>query len=475
MTKRRPPRDPETEALVEKARALGLGDQIPDTDVANARRLAQRYGEAFRFTVEAGWFAWDGRRWARDEKGVRIQAAAVETARSIFDEIKDSPKRDAVMVHAKRSQSRRSIESMVVLCRSEEGIPIPITDFDADPWVLNLANGTYDLKRWFLRTHRRGDLISKIVEVQFDAEASCPRWLEFIGRVTDGNGELIAYLQRFVGHLLAGDTSEQCLHFLYGLGANGKSVFCEVILRLLGDYAIAAGVDMVMLKRVGGIPNDIARLRGIRAALMNETAQGSRFDESKLKDLTGSDTISGRFLHQEFFHFNPTHRIVIRGNHKPTIDGTDEGIWRRLRLIPFTVSIPQDEQDRDLLRKLEHELSGILNWAIAGCKQWQDQGLNPPSIVMEAAAKYREESDVLGRFIEECCEVRPLAQVKSSALFKRYQNFAEASGERWIPSKDFPGELERRGFHKARRAAGFLFQGLELRIDQDDDRFGTLN
>ena len=167
-------------------------------------------------------------------------------------------------------------------------------------------------------------------------------------------------------------------------------------------------------------------------------------------------------LAAEFFDFRPTHRIVIRGNHKPAINGTDEGIWRRLRLVPFTVSIPADEQDRDLLRKLEAELPGILNWALQGCREWQTEGLKPPGIVSEAVRAYREESDTLGRFLSECCEVKALAQVKSSALFKRYQEFAQTAGERWMTAKDLPTEMARRGFTWKRTKTGGMFQGLEL-------------
>jgi putative DNA primase/helicase len=436
---------------------------IDDTDIANAKRLAARHGQDLRFTVERGWHVWDGRRWAVDEKGVQVQARAKDTALAIFDEIRGAPDRDARMRHAKRSQSKNSIEAMIWLTRSEPEVPARLTHFDADGWVLNVKNGTLDLRTGELRAHRREDLISNIVEVEFDPEADCERWDAFLWRVTDQNDELYAYLRRFVGYLLVGDTSEQSLHFLYGLGDNGKTIFSEVLMRLLGDYAMAASPDMIMLRRHVGIPNDVARLRGIRAAMMNETTQGARFDESKLKDLTGGDTLTARFLHQEFFDFRPTHRIIIRGNHKPAINGTDKGIWRRLRLVPFTVAIPPDEQDRDLLRKLEGELPGILNWALQGCREWQVEGLKPPPLIAEAVRQYREESDTLGRFLAECCEARSLAQVKSSALFKRYQEFCEQAGERWIPAKDFPAEMERRGFtHKRGTGGTRLFHGIEL-------------
>jgi len=449
---------------MDRARADAAPEEILDSDMANAARLAARHGQDLRYTAARGWHAWDRRRWAQDEKGLRVQALAKETAKSIFSEIQAAPDQAALFRHARRSQSKASIDAMVWLTRSEPGIPTLITDFDKDGWVLNVANGTLDLRTGELRPHRREDLITNIVEITFDPAAECELWDSFLWRVTDRSDELYVYLRRFVGYLLVGDMSDQSLHFLYGLGANGKSVFCEVLMRLLGEYAVAVSPDLIMLKRHGGIPNDVARLRGVRAALMNETSQGARFDEAKLKDLTGGDTLTARFLHQEFFDFRPTHRIVIRGNHKPAINGTDEGIWRRLRLVPFTVTIPEDERDHQLLSKLEAELPGILNWALQGCREWQADGLKPPPIIADAVRAYREESDTLGRFITECCEVRKLGQVKSSTLFKRYQEFAEAAGERWVASKDLPHEMQRRGFIWKRTKAGGIYEGVELNV-----------
>lgn len=444
--------------------------QILDSDVANAARLAKRWGQNMRFTVARGWFAWDGRRWAADEKSVLVQGMAKETAKSIFDEIGDAEYPKQIFRHAQRSQSKGAIDAMIWLARSEPGILAEITDFDANGWVLNLANGTLDLRTGELCAHRREDLLSNLTDIQYDPEADCELWDGFLWRILDRNEDLYGYLRRFVGYLLVGDTSDQSLHFLYGLGANGKSVFCEVLMRLLGEYAMAVSPDLIMLKRHGGIPNDIARLRGVRAALMNETSQGARFDEAKLKDLTGSDTLSARFLHQEFFDFKPTHRIIIRGNHKPAINGTDEGIWRRLRLLPFSVTIPEEERDRYLLQKLELELPGILNWALQGCKEWQAHGLKTPQIIAEAVNAYREESDVLGRFIAESCDTGKVFQVKSSMLFKQYQQFCEAAGERWMPSKDFPHELQRRGFTSKRLKTGVIFEGIALSVPEPTEQ-----
>jgi putative DNA primase/helicase len=437
--------------------------EILDSDIANAKRLGVRHGKNLKFTPERGWLVWDGQRWAVDDRSIQVQAFAKDTAVAIVEEIEDARDRDALMKHAKRSQSKSGVEAMIWLTRSEPGIAARLTDFDKNAWALNVRNGTLDLRTGILRPHAREDLISNLVNVDFDPNAECELWDAFLWRVTHRNDDLYAYLWRFVGHLLAGDTSDQSLHFLYGLGANGKSVFCEVLMRLLGEYAMVASSDMIMIRSHGGIPNDIARLRGKRAAFMNETTQGARFDEAKLKDLTGGDTQTARFLHQEFFDFPPTHRIVIRGNHKPSINGTDEGIWRRPRILPFTVQIPVEERDRDLLRKLEGELPGILNWALRGCREWQDGGLKPPTIVTDAVNQYREESDTLGRFVAECCETHPNAQVKSSSLYKAYKDYCEQGGERWMSVKDFPAEIERRGFvYKRERTGTRIYTGIAM-------------
>ena len=449
------------------ARLLPTGT-FNDTDIANARRIALSHGASVNYTVESGWLVWDGRRWAEDSKDVRIQAIAKQCMEAIFDEIREAPERDKMMAHAKRSQSRSSIENAIALLRSEPGILAELTDFDADPWLLNVLNGTLDLRTAELRPHERKDRITKLASIRYDASATCPEWEAFLRRITNKSEGLYDYLRRFVGYLLTGVTSEQVLHFLFGIGANGKTVFCEVVAALLDEYAIIVSPEMVMARRHGGIPNDIARLRGARSALMNETSQGSRFDEAKLKDLTGGDTLNARFLHREFFNFRPTHKLVIRGNHRPAIRGTDEGIWRRLRLLPFTVQIPEHEQDRRLGEKLRDELPGILRWAVEGCVEWQRGGLRPPDCVMEAVRAYREESDTLGRFIGECCEVLPLGDVRSSDFYRLYREFAERAGERAMPSKDLPAEMQRRGFEWKRTKSGILYLGIRLLVAEGE-------
>lgn len=453
--------------LLEKGDVIPAGLTVTDTDIANAKRLIDKHSRDLRYTPERGWLAWDGRRWAVDEKSLRVLGYAKRTALEIFDEVKDAEDRDRLYKHAKRSQSKNAIQAMEWLARSEA--PASITQFDADPWLLNVENGTLDLRTGELRAHQHADLITKLAPVEYDREADCPTWRATLERIFASDGDIIEYLRRLVGYGLTGLSVEQVIHFMHGMGANGKSTVSELVQEMLGDYATVCSPDLIMARRHGGIPNDVARLRGVRLAMMNETGQGARFDEAKLKDLTGGDRLTARFLHAEFFDFRPTHKLIIRGNHKPAITGTDEGIWRRLRLIPFNVVIPTEDRDPYLLDKLRAELPGVLRWAVEGCLSWQRDGLKPPAAVLAAVSTYRDEADTLGRFIAESCTVRNLAQVKASAFQRAYATFCRDADERPIPSKDLPAELERRGFHYQRTNTARLYLGLELNTDDDQE------
>jgi len=449
-------------------RAAGCPAVLTDTDIANARRLADAHGADIRFTEARGWLVWDGQRWAADDHAIRVQGLAKRTAADIVSEAKGDDEH-RILRHARRSQSRGGIEAMIYLVRSEPGILASIDAFDEDPWLLNVANGTLELRTGRLRPQRRDDFLTKLVDIVFDEKAECPLWTEFLRRVTGRDEELHAYLRRLAGYLLTGVTTEQTFHFLYGDGANGKSVFCEVIALLLSEYAMIGQPQMIMTRRHSGVPNDIARLKGMRAVLMNETSHDSRFDEARLKDLTGTDSLTGRFLNREFFDFVPSHKLLLRGNHKPTIVGTDKGIWRRLHLVPYTVSIPEEEQDRHLLDKLRAELPGVLRWAVNGCLEWQLDGLAPPSVITHAVDQYRQESDTLGRFIEEHCGTRPNAQVQTSSFFRQYRDFCQQLGEPNLSQRDLAGDMERRGYRRRRTTGGArIFEGLELR-----DTWGT--
>jgi putative DNA primase/helicase len=280
-----------------------------------------------------------------------------------------------------------------------------------------------------------------------------------------GNGELIGFVQRLIGHTLTGDVSGKYLVFLYGpSGNNGKSTMVETIMRLLGPFALKSPTEMVMAKgyRGGGIPNDIARLRGARFTVTNEVDAGMTLSESIVKDLTGGDTLTARFMRAEYFDFRPSHKLWMVGNHRPEIRGTDAAIWDRVKLIPFTVEIPKAERDKQLPAKLGAELPGILRWAVDGCLAWQRDGLNAPDLVTHAVADYREEQDVLGQFIGECCDVGPAYTATAGTLYQAYEAWTKQNGGAPLSGNKFGGDMERRGYPAARVGGIRARRGVQL-------------
>jgi len=307
------------------------------------------------------------------------------------------------------------------------------------------------------REHRQEDLITKMAPVAYIPSATCPRLLSFLDRISAGNQKLIDFVQRAVGYSMTGITTEQCLFFLYGTGANGKSTFLKVIQEIMGDYAQQADFTTFTAKKGDAIRNDLARMKGARFISAIETGDDKRFEEVLIKQITGGDRITARFLHQEFFEYTPTYKIWIAGNHKPVIRGTDDAIWRRIRLIPFTVKIPKNEQDPDLVEKLLEEKSGILNWMIAGCLQWQIQGLNPPVEVNQAVENYRSEMDPIAGFLESACVVNPNTKVRSSQLFEAYLKWCTKNNEESISQKSFRVRMQEKGFTNKRGHGGFYY------------------
>lgn len=442
---------------------------LQDTDIANARRLVRRHGCAIRFTPERGWLFWDGRRWVVDDLN-QVAGLAKETACSIFDDLRQAGDDQSVLFNwARRSQSAERIRAMLYLAQSEPGIPMRWTDLDIDPWLLNCANGTVDLRlrASTLRPHRREDRLSRIVPINYDPDAACPQWQAFLERIIP-TAAVREYVQRAVGYSLTGHTGEQCLFFAYGRGANGKTVLFEIVTALTGEYTVAANIETFTVQRQRGIPNDIARLAGARVVTVSETEDGQRLREALIKDLTGGDTITARFLNREFFDFRPRFKLWIRGNHKPQIRGTDDGIWRRIQLIPFVVTIPPSERDPSLLDKLRLELPGILSWAVRGCKEWQQNRLKPPQAVTAATTEYREDMDILGAFIAERCVIESAATVRAGELHKAYQHWCEEVRHSPMSLKRFGLAISERGFAKDEDKRGVYYLGIGLSVDSAD-------
>jgi P4 family phage/plasmid primase-like protien len=438
------------------------------TDCGNAERLVARHGHDLRYCFEWGaWVVWDDLRWKRDWSCETIRKGK-DTVRYIDQEgtnIANEKYRKAIERWAKASESGGKINAMLELAKSEPGIPVAPEELDADPWLFNCLNGTIDLRSGELRPHRREDLITKLAPVEYDPTARAPRWRSFLDRVMDGNTELISFLQRALGYTLTGTTSESCLFFLYGTGRNGKSIFLGAVEHVMGDYAQATRPETIMLKRGGEIPNDIAALAGARFVPTAEVEEGKRLAENLVKQLTGGDTISARFLRAEFFNFTPTFKIWVAGNHKPQIIGIDNGIWERIRLIPFSVTIPAAERDTKLAEKLRAEAAGILTWMVEGCLAWQQRGLDVPEIVRTATHEYRLESDRLADFINERC-VRVLGTTCSvQELYDAYRSWSIECGlHPWGRSRFNTHMKNERGFRTERGPGGrYRWIGIGLR------------
>jgi putative DNA primase/helicase len=419
------------------------------TDLGNAERLASRHGKDLRYvTAWKSWLVWDGRRWQRDDL-LEVERRAKDTVRSILtEEYPVAPNEDKAFIgkHALASEASGRVRAMIECAKAEGAIPVRYQAFDAHPFLYTCRTGTLDLSTGRLRSHRRDDLITKLADVDWDGEATCPLWLQFLSRVFGDDAALIAYIQRAVGYSLTGDTREQCLHLLYGSGSNGKSTFLEVLQALMGDYGLQADFATFVEKKGDGPRNDVARLAGARMVRSSEIGEGKRLNESLVKSLTGQDTIAARYLYSEAFEFRPTFKLWLAANHKPVIRGTDHAIWRRVRLIPFTVTISEAEKDETLKDRLLTELPGIFRWAVDGCLQWLESGLQPPDVVMAATQAYKSESDILGAFLDECCELGQGLEVSAGELYAAYKRWAKDNGEFELSQTAFGRRIEERGF-----------------------------
>ncbi|GAA4400254.1 phage/plasmid primase, P4 family [Quisquiliibacterium transsilvanicum] len=434
------------------------------TDTGNSARFRERYKDELRYVPErASWLYWEGQRWRFDGAGAVMERAKV-VARAIrqeADALADAEAMTRVARHGLATQHAARLKAMVELARSEEALVAPISTLDSDDMLLGVLNGVVELSTGKLREAKRKDLISRQAPVHVDPKARCPVFEGFLATVFSRDKALISYIQRVVGYALTGLTDEQCLFFLYGHGANGKSTFLNVLLDLLGlDYALQTSSESLMAKRGGdgaAASSDVARLQGVRVTTANEIEEGARLAESAIKHLTGGDIVSCRFLYEEIFQFKPKLKLFIAGNHKPIIHGTDDGVWRRLHLIPFAVQIPKAQRDPKLMEKLRAELPGILNWAIKGCLDWQAGGLRPPKVITDAVKSYRDEMDVLGEWIRECCKVDPKARWPASEAYRAYRCWAEENGFKPMSSTAFGRKLRERFERRENREGRFYF------------------
>lgn len=440
---------------------------LPLTDLGNGIRFASQCGGDAKYCPDKKkWLVWDGTRWAHDTAG-DAKRLAKGVALSLYTEAantRDPKAAAAISKWATSSQSKQRIDAMLAMAESEDEASIREYDLDSDKWKLNLSNCTINLKTGDIYPHNPEDYITKRIDIPYDREARCPMFLDFLHQIMLDRKALVNYLQKFIGYCLTGCTNEQIFSVWYGTGMNGKSTLLNIIARLLGDdYHANVQSDTLSPRNRPGIPNDIARLRGTRLVIASETNEGQRLDESLIKQMTGGDKLSARFMFAEFFEFKPEFKIVMLTNHKPTIRGTDHAIWRRIHLVPFDFSVTEETKKDNLEEELAKELPGIMQWAIAGCAAWQNEGLGKPEEIKAAVREYRDDQDQVARFLADCCEARPEYVETFSALYKKYTEWAKETGEHYsMSAKKFSESIQLRGGRQTRTRDRKCIAGFEI-------------
>jgi putative DNA primase/helicase len=446
----------------------------PCTDMGNGERMAARYGPVLRYLKPwKKWLWWNGQRWAPDEIG-KVDMFAKATVRAIYEEAGgafDDDQRKQFARWAIASESANRIDAMLRLVRAEPRIPIIPGALDFNPWLFNCPNGTIDLKTGQLKDHERADLITRMSPIEFEPAAECPLWEQTIGRIFAGDETLIGFVQRLFGIALTGDCSEQILPIFFGEGGNGKSTILGIILEMMGpDYAIVAPPGLLFGSGNGKHPTDKASLFGMRLVVDFESAESAHLNEAVVKQLTGSDRISARRMREDFWTFLPTHKLILCTNNQPQVAEAKNAIWRRLKLVPFTVEIPEAEQQTDLPKRLALELPGILAWCVRGCVDWVQYGLKTPDTVKEATAEYRAEEDSLGNFIIEECLTGPTYRVKSSKLYEHFRTCLDRFGQVTMTITAFGRAMRKRGFERD-RSNGTWYCGIALRHSDESNGY----
>lgn len=440
------------------------------TDTGNAHRLCDKFGHIIRYSYNRKkWYYWDGKTWRLDDSG-EIKKLADMVCDDIKQEAFMEQDEDAqvkMLKWANRTASSHNKENMIKECQHLDGIPVGANSFDSYPDFFNCQNGIVNLRNGELIPHESSFMMSKIAMCDYDVSGKKPEmWLHFLDDVTAGDKELQEYIQRCVGYSLGGSTREQCAYFLYGMGNNGKSTFLDTIADMLGDYAANTQPETIMMKRFGNdsANSDVARLKGARYVTCEEPTEGVRLNEGLLKQLTGGSKITCRFLYGDEFEYTPEFKIWVATNHKPVIRGTDVGIWRRIKLIPFEVNIPPEKVDKHLKYKLRKEMPQILHWAVEGCIKWQREGISEPACVQEAVKDYKNEMDLLTGFIEDAIVIDYTCndRIMAKDLFTMYIKWAKQNNEYEMTSKKFFKEIAQKLPEKGRVSAGIYFSKIRF-------------
>jgi putative DNA primase/helicase len=432
------------------------------TDVANGERFADHWRDRFKWMKGFGWVEWGGRRWRIVV--TNLLPAAAEVARKIYREAEGESDRKAGAALARWADASQNIQRLQAMTKYASGLLAKdVVSFDADPFALNVMNGILDLRTGRLKPHDPRALCTKLAPVHFDPNASAPRFLQFLHRIFNGNAGLISFVQQWLGYCVTGDNNQQILAIFHGEGANGKSTLLAVVVALLGDYAGIAPDSLLTVSKQHQHPTDLAGLRELRLVVASETEGNGKLRIELIKRMTGEEMLVARLMRQDFCTFKRTFKILLQTNHRPRVNDDGEAVWRRLRLIPFNVVIPESERDAALSDKLKAESSGILNWLLEGCLAVLANGLTCPPEVMEATRLYREESDGIGEWLSECCLKNSRKDFTSTADLRRsYEAWCQEQGDLPVTGKTMAERLRKWNCVPGKRAGVRGWFGLQL-------------
>jgi putative DNA primase/helicase len=444
---------------------FGLLSDLPFSDAGIAEHFVKRMGADVRYCfTRQRWVIWGGKKWAvdRTDQILELGTSCVrELYKSLSVGLDDVDASQKLRKFLKAYLDAPGLTRMLSLARPK--CAAQSNEFDTKPWLLNCDNGTVDLKTGALQEHRRDDRLTKTIGIPYDQSATCPAFVKFLNDVMDGDQTMVDYLQRVIGYSLTGDTSEDCLFILHGAGANGKSTLLDTLQTLLGPFSAQVQSESFMIQKTQTVRSDIARLDGARFAVSSESEKGHRFAESLIKQLTGGDKVTARQLYSAEFEYKPQFKIFLGTNKRPDIKGTDNGIWRRIHLVPFDVTFAGEKQDKGLREKLKAELPGILAWAVRGCLAWQEAGgLRPPTKVTGAVSSYRSDMDSLQRFLDERCVIEADAILAKKDLYDAYVLWCELEGDGPMTKSLFAQGLKEHGFREKRTSTARQWSGLRL-------------
>jgi len=430
---------------------------------AVALTFAELYRGKLLFDHDAGtWFQWDGAHWKQERTKL-----AFDWVRALAREMSDTDK-NAMRARVRKVSFANGVEKFA---QADRAFAVTSEIWDHDPFLLGTPDGTIELHTGTIRAADPADRISKLTAASPADSADCPRWLDFLDESTGGDAAMIRFLQQWCGYSLTGDTREHAFVFCYGPGKNGKTTFIKTVAGILGDYATTAAMTTFTTSKFEPHPTDLAALRGARMVTASETEEGRHWAEVRIKQLTGGDSISARFMRQDYFTYQPTCKLLIIGNHAPNLHNVDEAMRRRVNIVPF-IHTPASP-DKELFEKLRPEWPAILRWMLDGCLDWQANELIPAPTITAATAHYFANQDLFGQWLEEKCDAEPGNEFKtatSAQLFKSWSDYSQAAGEEPGTRKGFAGLLERRGFIMKRTDKARLWQGLRLKVDGYDDR-----